>query len=69
MNLYARCLVRFLLTLAAGYFALTIPHFGLFLSLIGCVTCNLLAFILPAYFHYYVTILEPSKYRNPKYTQ
>ena len=28
-----------------------IPHFGLFLGLIGSVACPLLAFVLPALFH------------------
>jgi len=33
-------------------FALLIPHFGLFVNLVGAGACTAIAFVLPAYFHY-----------------
>ena len=47
-----------IVTFLTGYIALNVPNFGLFLSLLGSVTCNLLGFILPSYFHYYVTVQQ-----------
>eukprot|EP00391_Amoebophrya_sp_Ameob2_P001260 CAMPEP_0179005886 /NCGR_PEP_ID=MMETSP0795-20121207/14220_1 /TAXON_ID=88552 /ORGANISM="Amoebophrya sp., Strain Ameob2" /LENGTH=1297 /DNA_ID=CAMNT_0020700531 /DNA_START=621 /DNA_END=4514 /DNA_ORIENTATION=- len=61
LNLYEKCLLRVIVTILAALTALTIPHFGLFLSLLGSITCNLLAFILPAYFHYYMTVVVVGK--------
>jgi len=34
-----------------GIIGMQIPHFGLFLGLIGSVACSLLAFVMPALFH------------------
>mmetsp|Transcript_45642 Transcript_45642/g.108673 ORF Transcript_45642/g.108673 Transcript_45642/m.108673 type:complete len:213 (-) Transcript_45642:13-651(-) len=36
----------------SGVIALSIPHFGLFLGLLGSMACALLAFVLPSLFHY-----------------
>lgn len=33
-------------------FALLIPHFGLFVNLVGAGACTALAFILPVWFHW-----------------
>ncbi|CAD7930377.1 unnamed protein product [Amoebophrya sp. A25] len=64
LNIYEKCLLRVVITFISALTALTIPHFGLFLSLLGAITCNLLAFILPAYFHYYMTVLDPMERRG-----
>jgi proton-coupled amino acid transporter len=46
-----RTLLRSFLVAMSGCIALVVPHFGLFLGLIGSVACTLLAFIMPALFH------------------
>jgi len=46
-----RMLFRSLLVIMTGVIGLQIPHFGLFLGLIGSVACSALAFVLPAAFH------------------
>jgi len=64
LNFYERCIVRGSLVFVAGLCALSVPHFGLFLSLVGAVTCNFLAFIAPSYFHYFVTVIETRPRRH-----
>ena len=44
-------LFRSVLVVLTGVIGMQIPHFGLFLGLIGSVACSLLAFVLPALFH------------------
>ena len=45
-------LFRTILVLCSGVVAFSVPHFSLFLNLIGAVACSALAFILPvAFFH------------------
>lgn len=46
-----RCAFRFLITATCAVAATLIPHFGLFLSLMGCLSCNILAYILPGFLH------------------
>jgi len=46
-----RYIFRALVVLSTGLVGLQIPHFGLFLGIIGSVACSLLAFVLPALFH------------------
>jgi len=48
---------RFIVVNISGIIAVSIPHFGLFLGLVGSVCCTLLSFILPSLFHY----LRPGK--------
>eukprot|EP00397_Hematodinium_sp_SG-2012_P027162 GEMP01028521.1.p1 GENE.GEMP01028521.1~~GEMP01028521.1.p1 ORF type:complete len:563 (+),score=80.20 GEMP01028521.1:87-1775(+) len=48
-----RCAMRFTIVSLSGIVAVSVPDFGLFLGLIGSVTCTLLSYILPAIFHYY----------------
>lgn len=43
--------LRFICVCCSGIIAVSVPHFGLFLGLIGSVCCTLLGYILPAYFH------------------
>ncbi|CAD7934581.1 unnamed protein product [Amoebophrya sp. A120] len=64
LNIYEKCFLRVIVTILSALTASTIPHFGLFLSLLGSITCNLLAFILPAYFHYYMTVSDVMKRRE-----
>eukprot|EP00927_Polykrikos_kofoidii_P014516 TRINITY_DN16379_c0_g1_i1.p1 TRINITY_DN16379_c0_g1~~TRINITY_DN16379_c0_g1_i1.p1 ORF type:complete len:486 (+),score=78.47 TRINITY_DN16379_c0_g1_i1:234-1691(+) len=42
---------RTALVVLSGVIGLQIPHFGLFLGLIGSLACSALAFVLPAVFH------------------
>jgi len=44
-------ILRFAIVLCTVAVAIGIPHFSLFLSLIGGLGCSLLAFILPTAFH------------------
>lgn len=46
-----RTLFRIVVVLTTLAVALTIPNFGLFVSLIGSTACCSLAFVLPCYFH------------------
>lgn len=48
---------RSTLVILTGVIGMQIPHFGLFLGLIGSLACSLLAFVLPALFH----LLRPDK--------
>lgn len=47
-------LLRTLLVLTTAWVAVTVPHFGSFLSLIGSSVCCLLSFVLPGAIHLYV---------------
>merc|ERR1712061_470775 len=48
---WRRIAFRTILVVLTGVIGMQIPHFGLFLGLIGSVACSLLAFVLPALFH------------------
>jgi len=48
---WRRIVFRTVLVVLTGVVGMQIPHFGLFLGLIGSVACSLLAFVLPALFH------------------
>jgi len=48
---WRRLLFRTVLVILTGVIGMQIPHFGLFLGLIGSIACTLLAFVLPALFH------------------
>jgi len=54
---WRRIAFRTTLVILTGVIGMQIPHFGLFLGLIGSVACSLLAFVLPALFH----LLRPDK--------
>ena len=44
--------VRIGLVMLAGIVALSVPDFGLFISLVGSSCCSILAFIMPAWIHF-----------------
>ena len=48
---FRRRLLRFLFVVLTCVAAVCIPNFGYFISLVGAVSCNSLAFILPSAFH------------------
>jgi len=48
---WRRIAFRTVLVVLTGVIGMQIPHFGLFLGIIGSVACSLLAFVLPAFFH------------------
>eukprot|EP00929_Paragymnodinium_shiwhaense_P068655 TRINITY_DN34570_c0_g1_i1.p1 TRINITY_DN34570_c0_g1~~TRINITY_DN34570_c0_g1_i1.p1 ORF type:complete len:482 (-),score=111.61 TRINITY_DN34570_c0_g1_i1:45-1490(-) len=48
---WRRIAFRTVLVILTGVIGMRIPHFGLFLGLIGSAACSLLAFVLPALFH------------------
>lgn len=48
---WRRIAFRTTLVILTGVIGMQIPHFGLFLGLIGSFACSLLAFVLPALFH------------------
>lgn len=50
----AQNLIRVGLVMFAGVVALSVPDFGLFISLVGSSCCSILAFIMPAFIHYKV---------------
>lgn len=43
---------RFTVVSISGIISVSIPHFGLFLGLVGSVCCTLLSYILPSLFHF-----------------
>lgn len=42
---------RALIVLLAAYIAISVPGFGIFISLVGSTVCAMLAFVLPGLFH------------------
>jgi len=54
---WRRVAFRSCLVALTGLIGMQIPHFGLFLGLIGSFACSLLAFVLPAFFH----LLRPDR--------
>lgn len=48
---WRRLLFRSVLVVMTGVIGLQIPHFGLFLGIIGSLACSFLAFILPGLLH------------------
>lgn len=48
LNAIKRHVFRFFVVAAATLMALYTPHFGLFINLIGAVSCSTLAFVVPA---------------------
>lgn len=43
--------LRALIVLLAAYIAVSVPGFGIFISLVGSTVCAMLAFVLPGLFH------------------
>ncbi|CAJ1363841.1 unnamed protein product [Effrenium voratum] len=49
---WRRIIFRTTLVIMTGVIGLQIPHFGLFLGIIGSLACSALAFVLPALLHF-----------------
>jgi len=59
-GVWRRCGFRTCVVVSTGLVGAIIPHFGLFLGLIGSFACSMLAFVFPALFH----LKRPEKSAN-----